>query len=255
MAQKFYTDGMTVDEILALGDDVLRHMSERDVSRALRTVSLAANKRVNRLLNHAVMENGKYVEKSGKKAIALDALNKLNEESGGDLKFGVKNKTRNQMINELGRVKDFMELKTSTVKKALTVRQNRERKAMGQTREEYIKDIEKQYKKAYKQEAGKKPTAKQVKEVTERSFTQYKRTEKEIWSRYRMWQESSGHKGRFKGSDEVLDEIANRTINGYDEQSTMAAAAKAYEEYYISQMEELNSLIDDSLEDLDLGGY
>ena len=38
MADGFYTDGMTVAEILALGDDILSKMSKRDLSRALRTV-------------------------------------------------------------------------------------------------------------------------------------------------------------------------------------------------------------------------
>lgn len=255
MAQKFYTDGMTVDEILALGDDVLRHMSKRDVSRALRTVSLAANKRVNRLLNHAVLENNKYVEKSGKKAIALDALNKLNEESGGDLKFGVKNKTRNQMIAELGRAKDFMALKTSTVGKALEVRQAREKRAMGQTREEYIKDVEKKFKDSYKQETGKRPTKEQVKEVVSKDFLEYKKTEKTIWSNYRMWQETYGHKGKFQGSDVVINEVANRTASGMAQEDVFTKANEAYEQEYIRQQEEQNDLVDEALENLDLGGY
>ena len=44
MADKFYTDNMTVNEILNLTPDVISKMNTRDISRALRTVSLAANK-------------------------------------------------------------------------------------------------------------------------------------------------------------------------------------------------------------------
>ena len=256
MAEKFYTDGMTVEEIINLGDDVLRSLSKRDMSRALRTVSLAANKRINRLVNHAVMDNstGTFVEKPGdKNAIALDALNKLNEESGGDMKFTTKGKTRNQMISELGRARDFMQLKTSTVGKAAEVRQAREMRAMGKTREQYLKDVEKAYKADYKaQYGGKKPTKAQIAEVTNRAFTEYKETEKEIWSRYRKWQEMSGHKGQFKGSDVVINEVANRTASGLNEQQTMAGAAKAYEAEYIRQQEEMLSFIEEN-EDYDMG--
>ena len=37
--KKFYVDGMTVSEILDLGDDVLSSLSMRDLSRAMRTVA------------------------------------------------------------------------------------------------------------------------------------------------------------------------------------------------------------------------
>ena len=45
--QPFMVEGMTVQEIINLGDDVISKMNQRDLSRALRTVSLAANKRLN----------------------------------------------------------------------------------------------------------------------------------------------------------------------------------------------------------------
>ena len=49
----FFTDKMTVDQILDLGDEILSSLKERDMSRALRTVALAANKRIKRLLKYA----------------------------------------------------------------------------------------------------------------------------------------------------------------------------------------------------------
>ena len=153
MAKKdFYTDGMTVEEILNLGDDQIRALSKRDISHALRTVSLAANKRVNRLLDKAVKRGGQYVEKkSAKKAIALDALNKLADESDGNLKFSGKGKTRNQMIAELGRARSFMEMKTSTISGAESVRKMRESRALGKTREDVMKEAADSYRKEYKQ--------------------------------------------------------------------------------------------------------
>ena len=74
-SKAFYVDNMTAQEILSLGDDVLSKLSARDMSRALRTVALVANKRVNRLMKNAVKRQGGYIEKKSGKAIALDALN------------------------------------------------------------------------------------------------------------------------------------------------------------------------------------
>ena len=51
--QPFMVEGMTISEIIALGDDVISKMNTRDLSRALRTVALAANKRLNRLKKKA----------------------------------------------------------------------------------------------------------------------------------------------------------------------------------------------------------
>ena len=55
MANSFLTDNMTADEIISMKnfDDVIANMNTRDVSRTLRTLSLVANKRVNRLLKQA----------------------------------------------------------------------------------------------------------------------------------------------------------------------------------------------------------
>ena len=52
MADKFKTEGMTVNEILNLDYETLHSFDKRDISRALRTVSLAANKRIDRLLKN-----------------------------------------------------------------------------------------------------------------------------------------------------------------------------------------------------------
>ena len=84
MAEPFYTDGMSVSQILALGDDVLSKLDRRELSRALRTVALAANKRLDRLTQYAYRRHGKYVEKLDGPGLDLNLLNHY-----GKTRFGV----------------------------------------------------------------------------------------------------------------------------------------------------------------------
>lgn len=139
MADGFYTDGMTVAEILALGDDILSKMSKRDLSRALRTVSLAANKRIDRLEKQAVKRKGGYVERKSGKGISTAALNAVTNDGKTTGKFKVGNKSRNQMYSEFARAREFMAMKSSTVKGAVAVRKGMEERAFGKTREEAAK--------------------------------------------------------------------------------------------------------------------
>ena len=123
MAKPFKVEGLTVKQILELQPDELSSFDEREMSRALRTVSLAANKRVRRLKENAKYSRseGKYVtKKSAKQNIALDALNAVTKD--GSIKgdpFGVsKAKGRNDMYHQLSQIRQFMNAKTSTVKGA-----------------------------------------------------------------------------------------------------------------------------------------
>ena len=156
MAQQFYTEGMTVEDILNITPYELSKLSTRDLSRALRTVSLAANKRVARLQKYAV--HGKisqqgYISKGTSSQIATDALNfvtNLGTKRGNV--FGVsKAKTksgkisRNKMLSQLKLAKDFMSMTTSTVKGATKVRQRREKALFGQTREQAAKGLKYKY--------------------------------------------------------------------------------------------------------------
>ena len=150
----FYVDNMTVGQILDLGDDILSSLTEKDMSRALRTVSLAANKRINRLMKYAKKRGGKYVEKVSSPGLDLTSLNTL---EGG--RFGVgrgeSKKTRNEMYKELMRARRFMNAKTSTVKGSIEVRKKKERALFGQTREEITKGM------------SKKEAKQKIKEITE----------------------------------------------------------------------------------------
>lgn len=116
----------TVEQILSMGDNELNKMDKRQMSHMLRTVSLAANKRITRLEKN-----------TAKGGIAIDALNAV-QDSGG--RFYVGNKNRNQMLSELARAREFMNMKTSTVTGATEVRKNRERMLYGKTREEIAKE-------------------------------------------------------------------------------------------------------------------
>lgn len=129
--QPFYVTGMKVSDILNLGDSILNSFNTRDMSRALRTVALAANKRINRLTQYLKRRGGKWVNKVNSPGIDTRAINAL-----GKKKFGVGNKSRNEMYEEFARVRDFMRAKGSTVKGAIEIRKAHEKALFGQTREE-----------------------------------------------------------------------------------------------------------------------
>lgn len=213
MAEKFYTDGMSVKEILDLDYKTLNKLNERDMSRALRTVSLAANKRIDRLVQNAVLRKNEFIEKkSGKKKIALDALNKLYDESGQSVKamrFSVGNKDRNKMYAELMRAKDFMNLKTSTVKGAEEVRKAREVRLYGKTREEYSAESTKKFINRTLNATGKKPTKKQIKEYQARVEKRYEKLNSKAWRVIREALEISKISLNY-GSDEVVERVSTR---------------------------------------------
>lgn len=143
MASKkpFLTEGMTVGQILRMGQEDLNSMSKRDLSRALRTVALAANKRMNRLAKHAVkttneMGDVTYSERTNL-GMDFEALY-----ATGEKKFGVgRGKvSRNTIYKEFMRVKSFMEAKSSTIPGSIELRKKRERAVFGKTREQMSSD-------------------------------------------------------------------------------------------------------------------
>lgn len=146
----FYVEGMTIEEIMALGDDVIRQLDTRDISRAVRTLSLAANKRLNRMLKHATpvidTKTGnieRFVE-HGNLGLDFNALYGYTSyiEKGKNA-FGVKNittpKTDRNYINslkaEFSRVKSFLQAESTTIPGAIQLRQKKEIALFGETRE------------------------------------------------------------------------------------------------------------------------
>ena len=226
MANTFYTDNMTVNEILNLTPDVISKMNTRDISRALRTVSLAANKRINRLLKQTKKTKDGYVlKKSAKHNIAVDALNALTSDGTKKPKFGVKQaKTRNEMIEQLGEARRFMQMRTSTLKGAKEVRKEREKRLFGKTTEQAIR--------------GK--TKKQQKEIK----STFAEKISEAYARYRKFLEAEGIPNspysKFAGSESILNLIGSKTINGEDEENTLQAAMEKFDKNYEEQQAEWN---------------
>ena len=108
----FFTDNMTLNQIINLGHEILSKLNMRDLSRVLRTVALAANKHLNRQKQYTYKRNGKYVEKKG--SPGLDALYQTG-------------KNRNQIYEEFSRARDFLNSESSTIKGAKELRKKKER--------------------------------------------------------------------------------------------------------------------------------
>lgn len=232
MPNKFYVDGMTVSEILDLGDDVLSKLSARDLSRALRTVALAANKRMNRLLKYAYKRGEKidrygrrtpnYIEKLDGPGLDLHALEKTKGK-----KFSVGNKNRNEIYQELARAREFMAQKTSTVKGAKEVRKAREIAMFGKTREQMTKGMTKKEKRAF---------VKNLKEVMAQTYEQQNQFE-EDYANMGLYEKDEGRR-KFrelgtrilKGEDpeEVRKSIEAETTAEYEQAQEAAGGPEAF---------------------------
>lgn len=257
MASKksFSVDGLTVDQILNLDADTLNRMSEREMSRALRTASLAANKRINNLLKYVVKrKTGEYDKKTGKplyhyqerktgKAIATDALNYITNDGREKPKFGVGDKNRNQMYKELARIRDFMKLQTSTVKGAEAVRKRREERILGKSREAYANEALKSYKRDYKKRTGKNPTKRLISLVRKEAIQEHLDMSSLAWGYFRTFLESEGlpnnpyHK--FDESTEIIEMIGRRVAEGAGENEIHDEAREIYKKHYEKTQEEL----------------
>lgn len=172
---KWLTDGLTVDQILNMPFQELNKFDEREMSRALRTVALAANKRIAKLQNYAAKNaEGRYEPAGNKKQIATDALNWVTQDGKLPGKFGVKQAVdRNDMYKQLGHLRQFMNMKSSTVTGAVELRKKREEVIFGKTREKAAR--------------GK---SKAEKEAIYRTFDT---NSKAMWKAYRRTLELDGH--------------------------------------------------------------
>lgn len=147
---KWLVDGLTVEQILNLPFQELNKFDEREMSRALRTVALAANKRISKLQKYAAQTpEGRYESTGAKKQIATDALNWITQDGKLPAKFGVKRSTdRNDMYKQLGKLRQFMNMKSSTVTGAVELRRKREETIYGKTREKMARGKSKAEKEA-----------------------------------------------------------------------------------------------------------
>lgn len=226
MAKKFEVEGLTVKQILSMDPDKLSSLNTREMSRALRTVSLAANKRVNRLREQAKHgPTGAFIsKKSAAHNIALDALNAVTKDGKrtGNV-FGVKQTggDRNKMYKQLAEIRQFMGAKTSTIQGAKAVRQDRERRLLGYTSEE----------------AMKKAKTKKAKAQVEAKI---KQTLSDTYAAFRKYLEYKGLPNnnyvRFEGSMAVLELLKTGVQDDMDPETALRAAIERDEaEYQASQ--------------------
>lgn len=227
MADSFYTDNMTVNEILNMDSYELSKLNTRDISRALRTVALAANKRIARLAKQARKTKEGYVpKKSAKYNIAVDALNAVTNDGKVKTKFGVKNaETRNQMIQQIGEIRNFMNMRTSTVKGAVKVRKEREKKLFGKTSEQ----------------AGRGKTKKEQKAV-QQTFRD------KISKAYETFRKYLEHEGlpnspymKFSGSESILNLIGRQILDGEDPETVLDNAINYAEQQYQQEIDEFEA--------------
>lgn len=228
--KKFFTDNMTVDQILNLDYQTLNKLDTREVSRALRTASLAANKRLNRLRKNAVYDKEKgYLPKAGSNAMAPYALNAVTQDGKKKFKWGVEKThgSRNKMLKQLKEIREFWNMSTSTVKKAVEVRKESEKRLFGQTREEAAK-----YKRGAKRESIYRQYDERMKNAFEayRKFLEYRKVNK--WSSY-------------EGSASILSVIGNEIATGNaDIDDAISAAIAEDEKLYQKRQDEFRSSIE-----------
>ena len=227
--QPFFTEGMTVKEILNISPDQLMKLNKRDISRALRTVSLAANKRIDKLRKYATKTKDGYIpKKTGKHQISTKALNWVTQDGHKRTKFGVKKaETRNQMLHQISQIKQFMSMKSSTVKGAVEVRKNMERLAFGKTREE-----------AARRKKGRSRA---------QIMAQYENFASTVWSAFRKFLELKGRDPHsyMSGSDAIIESVGQAVLSGKKEEEVIQGALDQFKSQYEEEQAEFNDIFND----------
>lgn len=233
MSNKFFVDGMTVEQILAMDPAQMAKLNKRDISRALRTVSLAANKRLEKLEKYAKKTRHGYVPNpKGGKSIAVDALNWVSSDGTAKAKFGVrKADNRNQMIVQIGKVRQFMNMKTSTVTGAVNVRKAREKNLFGKTREQMAR--------------GKSPKQKQA------IYKNMQQMYDSIWSSYHKYRELKGQDPHayYEDSMSVLSLLGQNVTSGLSEDEAVKNTIREMEQQYEEQQASYEDLFGDDFTD------
>ena len=219
--QPFRVEGMTINEIMALGDDTLRTFSARDMSRAVRTLALAANKRAARLSRYGYKRGGKWVEKKGGPGVDFNAL------YGMTSKFGVKGATNlNDLRKEFARTKAFLQAPSSTVKGAVALRKQKEIALFGETREAIIKRMNK----AKKAATGRNLTQKEIWEILKN------RNElmSDVYDAFHYWKEEYQLVGGYDTAtgNKALAELGERMNNGMSADDAREEVSALFDEQY-----------------------
>lgn len=244
MAEKFLIDGLTIEQIRKLDYAVINNMNKRELSRVIRTLSLAANKRVKRL-------------KENKADIAPDALNWLSDQGYGRKKFGAKNKTLDEMRSEFLTVKQFLGMKTSTVTGAKSVRKGRESRIMGETREQAVARKRSEYISEYMADhAGRAPKMAAIKEKMEEALKEYLQMSSDAWKIYRKMLEAENWPNspytKYHGSDEIIQMIGQRVVTGKNQDSILQAAIKKFDKFYEEEQAKMQEDAGEESQGLDM---
>lgn len=233
MSKPFYVDGLTVEQILNMDPAEMAKLNKREISRALRTVSLAANKRIEKLEKYAKKTRHGYIPNpKGGKSIAVDALNWVSSDATAKAKFGVRRAdSRNQMIAQIGKVRQFMNMKTSTVTGAVNVRKAREKNLFGKTREQMAR--------------GKSERQKQA------IYKNLQQMYNTIWSAYHKYRELKGQDPHayYEDSMSVISMLGQNVTSGVSEDEAVANAVREMEVQYEEQQAEYNDLFGDDFTD------
>ena len=229
---KFFVEGMTVQQILNINPRDLMKLNTRDISRALRTVALAANKRINRLKQYAKKTKGGYIGKGIDSQIATDALNWVTRNGKSKTKFGVKSaSSRNKMLQQISTIKQFMGMKSSTVSGAVALRKEREKKLFGKTREQAGRG------------QGKRQKAK--------TYAHFQEMNARVWDLYYKFMEISGMDPHsvWAGSDEILSLVGHGVAEGKSDEDIVSEALSRVKEAYEAQQDEYNKIFGDDFTD------
>ena len=211
---------MTANEILNLGDEELGRMSQRELSHALRTISLVANKRITRLEKN--VEKDKY-------KIAQDALNQV-KKSGGRFSVGTKN--RNQMQKEMARARQFMRMKTSKVTGAVETRRKREVQLYGKTHEQAIKEQKRK---------DKKKNKKTSKNDISRIKKEFSNKINNIAEAFEKFKEGYPNLTNQKDSNQIKRMLLEKIEGGLSIEETIKRTADELIKDYEQRQEEFNS--------------
>lgn len=247
----FLTQNMTAAEILNLSTEELNKMNLRDLSHALTQVSKVANQRINKLAKRSTKIGGKtskYVGRGSKSDVSTMALNWATSDGKKAPKFGVKvakagikvkkgetatkAQQRNAIYGEFSRVRDFLNMKTSTIKGAKEVRQNTDKLLFGNTREDISNRLIKEHKKTLPPSKAKKFKGVKIqKEVNE----YYNDLEKDVFSNYRKFLEMKPVFRDWADSKKAIRAVASATINGENIVEAAERIASEFDELIYQQ--------------------
>ena len=230
----YLTEGMTVSQIINMSSEAINRMSTRDLSRAVRTISLAANKRLTRLEAHANISVSKMgdisiSERNNRLGLDFEALHAVGVDASGKInRFGVgRGRNIDTLRKEFARVRNFLNAGSTTITGAVQLRKQREKAVFGATREEII-----QRENVKRAAAGKGRMS--AKEIADK-LSEMKDITGEVYSQLHKFNETYPNQGRYDpvAGRRVVRMLQRRIAKGM----TPEQARQSVERYYDKQYE------------------